>query len=186
MSKWESGMKGQGRIETARLVLRKPIAADAEAIFARYASDAEVTNFLSWRTHQSLADTLQFLAISDAEWDRWPAGPYLIESRTTGALLGSTGLAFETEAVAATGYVLARDAWGRGYATEALTAIVALSRNLGVRHLYALCHPANSASIRVLEKCGFACGERLPESEVFPNLSPGQRLDCLRYTHLTG
>src|SRR5262249_54999274 len=143
------------RIETARLVLRKPTPTDAEAIFERYSSDTEVTKYLGWPRHQSIEQTRQFLAFSEAEWGRWPAGPYLIESRDDRKLLGSTGLAFETPTVAITGYVLARDAWGRGYATEALTAIVTSASVLGVRRLYALCHPANRASIRVLEKCGF-------------------------------
>jgi RimJ/RimL family protein N-acetyltransferase len=55
-----------------------------------------------------------------------------------GNLLGGTGLAFETATVAATGYVLARDALGNGYATEALAAIVVVARDLGVERLYAL------------------------------------------------
>jgi hypothetical protein len=47
--------------------------------------------------------------LTDAEWQRWPAGPYLIENRESGRLLGGAGLAFETSFRAATGYVLARD-----------------------------------------------------------------------------
>jgi len=39
-------------------------------------------------------------------------------SPSTGSLLGSTGLEFETTTRAQTGYVLATDAWGRGYATK--------------------------------------------------------------------
>jgi RimJ/RimL family protein N-acetyltransferase len=55
-----------------------------------------------------------FLAFSEAEWNRWPAGPYLIECQGNRKLLGGTGLAFETPTVAATGYVIARNAWGHG------------------------------------------------------------------------
>jgi RimJ/RimL family protein N-acetyltransferase len=39
------------------------------------------------------------------------------ESRHDGSLLGGAGLAFETSERAMTGYVLARDVWGKGYAT---------------------------------------------------------------------
>ena len=176
-------MKAPEQIETARLVLRRPNPADAESIYARYASDPEVTRYLSWRRHASINDTREFLDFSAAEWERWPAGPYLIESRGELKLLGSTGLAFETNTVAATGYVLARDAWGCGYATEALSAMVVLAGNLQVQRLCASCHPANSASIRVLEKCGFRLEVRLQESNAFPNLGAGQRQDCLRYVH---
>jgi RimJ/RimL family protein N-acetyltransferase len=159
--------------------LRKPVAADADQIYKRYAADPEVTRFVGWPTHTSLEQTKAFLAYCDAEWDRWPAGAYLIEDRTGGRLLGSTGLAFETETTAVTGYVLARDAWGHGYATEALIAIVQLARNVGLRHLYALCHSEHQASIRVLEKCGFRLKHQLEYD--FPNLAGGCRATCVRY-----
>ena len=74
-------MKGQERIETARLVLRKPTLADAEAVFQRYASDREVTKFLSWRCHQSIEETRAFLEYNEQEWTQWASGAYLIESR---------------------------------------------------------------------------------------------------------
>jgi GNAT superfamily N-acetyltransferase len=55
-----------------------------------------------------------------------------------------------------TGYVLAKDAWGQGYATEALGAMVDVARRINLRRIYALCHPQHQASWRVLEKCGFS------------------------------
>ena len=108
------------RVETTRLVLRKPERGDAAAIFARYASDAKVTRWLAWPRHTTLQTTHAFLDFSDSEWLRWPVGPYLIESRQNRQVLGSTGLAFDTSDCAATGYVIAKDMWGNGYATEAL------------------------------------------------------------------
>jgi ribosomal-protein-alanine N-acetyltransferase len=180
------GMKGIERLETSRLVLRKPSPADAEAVLSRYAGDPEVTRFLSWPTHRTVEDTRAFLEYSDAEWTRWPAGPYLIESREGARLLGGTGLAFETPFRAATGYVLAREAWGLGYATEALQAIVALAGKLDVRRLYALCHPDHPASRRVLEKCGFSHEGRLRSFAEFPNLEPGRPGDVLCYALVFG
>jgi RimJ/RimL family protein N-acetyltransferase len=92
---------------------------------------------------------------SDAEWSKRPVGPYLIESRQDKTLLGCTGLVFETPDCAATGYVLAKDSWGQGYATEALSAVTEMARNAGILRLYALYHPENLVSERVLQKCGF-------------------------------
>jgi RimJ/RimL family protein N-acetyltransferase len=176
-------MKAPERIETARLVLRRPRAADAEAIFARYASDPDVTRLLSWPTHRTVADTRAFLEFSDGEWQRWPAGPYLIESHD-GRLLGSTGLGFETPLRASTGYVLARDAWGAGYATEALATLVGGVPDLGVQRLHALCHADHAASQRVLEKCGFTREALLRCHSEFPNLSPGRLEDVVSYSRL--
>jgi ribosomal-protein-alanine N-acetyltransferase len=175
-------MKGPERIETARLLLRRPVAADVAAIFDRYAGDPEVTRFLGWPRHQTSEDTRRFLTFSDIEWERWPAGPYLICSRADGELLGGTGLGFDTPVRASTGYVLTRSAWGQGYATEALTAMVDLARGIGVRRLYALCHPDHVASRRVLEKGGFTREGILRSYAEFPNLVPGELADVLCYS----
>jgi [ribosomal protein S5]-alanine N-acetyltransferase len=174
-------VKAPERIETSRLILRKPALADADAVFGRYASDPEVTRFLGWPRHRSVEDTRAFMQCSEAEWDRWPAGPYLIESRAAGVLLGSTGFSFETPYRAATGYVLAKDAWGAGVATEALGAIVVVSRGLELPRLYALCHTGHAASARVLEKCGFRCEGTLRRHSVFPNLDADEVCDVLCY-----
>ena len=159
-------------LTTARLVLRKPAASDAQAIFARYASDRVALRYIGWPAHESLDATRAFLAFSDAEWRRWPAGPYLICSRDSGVLLGGTGFAFESAERAATGYVLARDAWGKGFATEALRAVVEIAAPLGVARLTAICHVEHRASWRVLEKAGFVREATLPRHQVFPNLGP--------------
>jgi RimJ/RimL family protein N-acetyltransferase len=169
------------RIETARLILRKPTHSDAEAIFNRYASDPEVTRLLAWPRHHTLEATHAFLNFSDVEWASWPVGPYLVESRQDNVLLGGTGLSFETADCAATGYVFAKDSWGQGYATEALRAVVEIARKAGVCRLYALCHPANAPSIRVLEKCGFECEGIHSQCCKFPNLSEDALYDVLCY-----
>lgn len=173
-------MKAPERIETERLVLRRPAPADAPAIFTRYASDPEVTRFLGWPRHRGVDETRAFLEISDQEWERWPAGPYVLESRESGGLLGGSGFGFETAERASTGYVLARDAWGQGYATEALRAVVATSAGLGVKTLYALCHAEHVASRRVLEKCGFTRAGTRPIE--FPNLGMPGPSEAFCYT----
>jgi [ribosomal protein S5]-alanine N-acetyltransferase len=166
-------------VQTRRLLLRPPRIQDAAAIFARYASAPEVTRFLAWRRHQSIEETRAFARFSEGQWHRYGCGPYLIWSLDGETLLGSTGLSFETAVRAVTGYVLAQDAWGRGYATEALRAMIDVARRAGFRELDAACHTANLASAHVLEKCGFASIGTLPEQD-FPNLSP-PRAPALHY-----
>ena len=117
-------MKAKDLVETKRLILRPPSIEDASFIFERYAADPDVTRFLSWPQHQSLSDSEAFIQFSRESWEQWEAGPYLIWSRDRGRLLGSTGYTMRTPQLAVTGYVLARDAWGMGYATEALWAMV--------------------------------------------------------------
>ncbi len=169
--------------ETQRLVLRRPLATDMQAVFDRYAADAEVTKYMAFPRHTSLDDTRAFLAWSDAQWEQWGAGPLLLRSRADGRLLGGAGLVFETRCRAEAGYVLARDAWGQGYATEALTATLDLAVSMSLVRVSATCHPDNHASIRVLEKCGLECEGRLKRHTVFPNLSPDP-LDVLLYARI--
>jgi [ribosomal protein S5]-alanine N-acetyltransferase len=174
-------MNSPEQLKTTRLLLRRPRRADAEIIFTRYASDPGVTKFLSWPRHVSIEQTLAFLEYSDREWDRWPAGPYLIEDLKDARLLGSTGFAFDSPQRAMNGYVLAKDSWGFGYATEALRAIVQLAETLRIAELFALCHPDHSASYRVLEKCGFVRQRELVPAAQFPNLAGGSRARALHY-----
>jgi RimJ/RimL family protein N-acetyltransferase len=174
-------MKAPLSIQTARLSLRKPDLADVESIFRRYASDPIVTRYLSWPTHRSASDTEAFIAWDETEWQKWPAGSYLIFLREENRLLGSTGLTFKSPRHAVTGYVLAQDAWGVGYATEALNAMVELARQIGVHRLEAACHSDHAPSAHVLEKCGFKRQTTVRESFVFPNLNGEVRSDVLSY-----
>jgi [ribosomal protein S5]-alanine N-acetyltransferase len=168
--------------ETSRLILRRPGPEDAGEIFRAYASDAAVTRYLSWPTHSSIEDTERFIEFSELEWMRWGAGPYLIVLRESGSIIGGTGLAMETLQRASTGYVLAKSAWGRGYASESLRAIQGVASALGVVRLYALCHTTHHASARVLEKCGFAKEGILRRYCEFPNLDRGTPLDVFCYS----
>lgn len=176
-----TSLRAPGTLETERLVLRRPGAVDAPAVFARYAGDPAVTRYLGWRTHTSVTDTQIFLACCDTEWRQTGVGPYLIESRETGDLLGSASLRMVSSQQAAAGYVLARDAWGRGYATEALHAVRGLALRLGVLRVTATCHPDHRASVRVMQKCGFTREGVLRGHAQFPNLAPGVAGDVLCY-----
>ena len=158
-------------LHTPRLRLRPPRPHDAEAIFSRYAADAEVTRYLSWPRHRTLNDTRAFLEWSAAAWQRDGVGPYLIYREDD--LIGSTGLQCMAGERALTGYVLARDAWGQGYATEVLRGMMELAQTCGLRELEAICHARHRASQRVLEKCGFQPVR--DSNQPFPNLIPAMQ-----------
>jgi RimJ/RimL family protein N-acetyltransferase len=96
-------------------------------------------------------------------------------------LARSTGLAFERPDEAMTGYILAKDAWGKGYATEALEAMVDVARRISVERIHALCHPQHRASCRPLEKCGFSRDRSWSKQAEFPNLAPGTLQDVVCY-----
>lgn len=167
---------------TDRLILHRPSERDAEEIFERYAGDQEVTKYVGFRTHTSIEDTREFLLYSDAHWQQWPAGPLLIRLRENNKLIGSTGLSFETSYRAMTGYILAVDSWNKGYATEALTEIIEISKLAQLRRIYAICHTQQKASWRVLEKCRFEREGVLRSYTIFPNLSQNELQDVYCYS----
>lgn len=173
-------VKAPERLETARLLLRRPRPEDAAAVFA-YASDPEVTRYVGWPRHEELDATHEFLRLADEEWQRGPTGAYLIERRGAPGVLGGTGLHAASANAASTGYVLARSAWGHGLASEALAALVTLAERLGLERLEATVHPDHAASRRVLEKCGFRLEGPLPGGVRFPQLDALRPLPALGY-----
>jgi RimJ/RimL family protein N-acetyltransferase len=100
-------------------------------------------------------------------------------------VLGTTGLDVETPWRAATGYVLRRDAWGRGLATEVTVAMTRLADDLGMIRVHALCHPDNTASTRVLAKAGFLREGVLRRHTCFPNISLDEPQDVEIWARVT-
>jgi RimJ/RimL family protein N-acetyltransferase len=139
-------------LKTERLVLRPIGIADIDEFAALYA-DAEVTRFVG-----SL-DRLQAeerLALAEREWTERGYGMFAVRDCATKRFLGRVGLKYwpqfeETEI----GWVLRRDAWGRGYATEAGGACIDWGfGQFAVPYLTAMIRPENAASTRVAQRLG--------------------------------
>jgi RimJ/RimL family protein N-acetyltransferase len=141
-------------IQTARLLLRRNVPDDAKPIFDTYARDPEVTRFMTWQPHRSLEDTRGYLDYCDRVWAARTAFPWAVVRREDGTLIGGVEARVEGHRVEF-GYVIARAAWGRGYATEAARTVVALALAApAIQRVWAYVDCANAASARVLEKAG--------------------------------
>jgi RimJ/RimL family protein N-acetyltransferase len=143
-------------LTTERLQLRPFLLADREAIHAVYA-DPDVMRYVGHGAHRSLAETAAALRIYDDVLTRRGYSFLAVIERASGALIGDAGLhplggaGPDVEL----GYTLAREAWGRGYATELGRALVAHAFDvLQAPRVVAQVEPANEASRRVLEKLG--------------------------------
>jgi len=170
---------------TARLVARRPREDDAEAAFAAYAADPEVTRFLSWRWYHEVAPFREFLRGAIRIWESDAGGhfPWMLCLRDTGELIGSIGVSLDIHGVML-GYVLGRAYWGRGLATEAARYVVAWAlAQPPVYRVWAFCDVENPASARVLEKCGMAREAVLRRWHVCPTIGPEPR-DCLIYARV--
>jgi RimJ/RimL family protein N-acetyltransferase len=171
-------MKLPEYLDTERFRLRPPTELDAEQMFARYSQDAEVCRYMSWTPHQSIDDTMAYLRRVVKGNEEGSSADYLICSGESGELFGSVGgRLIDAQATCVQfGYCLARDAWGRGIATEASAAFVAaVMCEPTIWRVQAFCDVENRASARVLEKVGLTFEGTLRRYMVLPNLSDAPR-----------
>lgn len=138
-------------IETARLVLRPLVEADAGDLFA-IRGDPEAMRFWDWPADQEPTETLarvqDFLAKPDAHY--WSA------RRAGGTFIGLFDLSDCQDTTADLGFMIARRFWGQGFATEGARALVDEARRRHLVHLTARIHANNVASRRLLLRLGFA------------------------------
>jgi ribosomal-protein-alanine N-acetyltransferase len=168
-------------LETERLTLRPPTVADAPALFKRYTQDADVTRFLSWAPHTAVEQTELFLAEAERFWREGVKFPWALVNKEDQSLMGMIELRLDTGVEAdgrraEVGYVLARDAWGQGYMTEALQGVIAMALAPGkLTRIWAKCDVCNTASARVLERAGMVVEGQLRRHAVHPNLGSDPR-----------
>lgn len=167
--------------ETDRLRLRYPRLEDAEELFNKYTQDPEVTKYLIWAPHSSLAQTKEFLQNCLKRLEGGDAFPRVIEIKSNQELIGMIDLRIDKHR-ADFGYVLAKEYWGKGYATEALITVVEYALSLeGIYRVWAVCDLENISSARVMEKAGLEQEGILRNFIVHPGISPEPR-DCFCYS----
>lgn len=150
-------------IVTSRLRLRRSRPEDAETISA-YRTDPEVHRYQGWeRTDpDGVRGEIEEMA------NRAPGAPggwtqLSVEDRETGELVGDVGVspAEDEPGVIKIGYTMSPTFQGRGYATEAVGALVAYAfETLGADVVRAYASAENLPSIRVAEKVGMELIER--------------------------
>ncbi len=145
-------------IETRRLLLRPVESADIDALHVRR-NDPQVAAFQSWslpydrrRSEEIVRAVMAQSAPTSGEW--WML---TIVDSADGEIVGDLAIhpSWEGRSVEI-GYTLRRASWGSGFATEAVTGLVArLFDDRRLTRVHAMLHPDNTASARVLERTGF-------------------------------
>ena len=146
-------------LETERLLLRPFRMVDAQDVFA-YASRPELTEYLPWLTHRSIADSREYLRFVEERRRRGEPASWGMELREEGRIVGSCGFnSWEPgHARAEIGYCLSPDYRGLGLMPEAVRAVLKFGfEALELNRIAALCQVENVASERVLEKVGMRC-----------------------------
>lgn len=137
-------------LETARLRLRPGGPSDAEALHPAFA-DAELMRWWSNPPHASIEQTRADLAQSAPEWRRW-----IVTLKNDGQAVGFVAAGEKRQGnVSEIGYLLRREYWGTGIATEAVSRVIDQLFAEGQRRVFADTDPDNAPSRRLLEQLGF-------------------------------
>jgi RimJ/RimL family protein N-acetyltransferase len=148
-------------IETERLVLRKPRLEDAADLAVAYA-DPQTMRYIGDGSTATRDEVEQGIAQWLERWKSWGLSLCSLERREDGRVVGRAGFLRwdpETWEVGGTeteiGWLLAREHWGHGYATEAALALRDWAfADRGLTRLISLIHPDNLPSIRLAERAG--------------------------------
>ena len=174
-------MKPPELLETQRLLLRVPILDDTNAVFRKYAQDAEVTKYLVWRPHENIDETREFMQRCVQCWEDESAFPWVIIRKSDNELLGMIEMRIDGFR-ADFGYVIARQYWGNGYVPEvAKTVIEWTLKQESIFRVWVVCDLENPASARVMEKIGMQKEGILRRFVLHPNISSEPR-DCYCYS----
>ena len=142
-------------IETNRLIITKFTHDMAEAVHQN-SLDEDTRRFLPdevFETVEDAAETIDFL-MSQYEGTVGPfVYPVLLKDKTN---IGYVQAVSTESGIWEIGYHIAKQFTGKGYATEAVKAFLpVMAQKLNIKEVYGICLAENTASVRVLEKCGF-------------------------------
>ena len=153
------------RIETERLVIREYTMADLDKEHENNLNP-ELFKYMPFEPPTTTENTRQRIERMIQKQNQSPRTDYSVAVTLKGnmKLIGGCRLNKVSDIQGHIGYKLAKDYWGKGYATESAKALTHYGFNvLNLHRVYASVHPENAASIRVLEKVGMILEGRLRE-----------------------
>ena len=152
-------------LDATRLKLRPLTEADVPALFAIF-GDSEVMRYWSHPAMTDIAEAEALLRDIQHHAEAETLFQWGIARREDDVVIGTCTLCRidREHRRGELGYILRRDHWGRGFATEALTAVIHHAfETLGLHRLEADIDPRNPRSIRLVERLGFKAEGRLRE-----------------------
>ena len=148
---------GTKTIETDRLCLRKLSVNDAEAMYKNWASDSEVTKYLTWPPHESIETTKKLLSLWSKDYRKEDCYQWGIELKSIGEVIGTISVVGKKDEIDMVhiGYCIGRAWWHQGIMTEALSAIIDFFFNeVGCNRIESRHDINNPHSGDVMKKCG--------------------------------
>ncbi|MBV9817713.1 MAG: GNAT family N-acetyltransferase [Solirubrobacterales bacterium] len=172
---------GVPELRTPRILMRQFRQSDLDA-YAAMVADPEGARFLGPLLHREQA--WRGMAMHAGQWALRGYGSWAVQQRRDGSFLGRVGLWHpEGWPGIELGWILARPAWGHGYATEAAGLAMRWAwSTLGLPRLISLIDPDNLASVAVARRIGMSpageaeiCGHRVV---VYAVDAPGSDADA--------
>ena len=139
-------------LETERLLLRKLKHSDIDDIFAMR-RDTEIMRFIR-EPQIKRAESLKWINMISSFWESENIGYCAVIEKESNKLVGWCGLwhLSGTDEIEV-GYAIARNYWGKGYATEAAERCLQYGfKDLGLKKIAAVAFPENNASLKVMKK----------------------------------
>ncbi len=149
---------GTQQLETKRLILRRFRPEDAAAMFTNWASDDEVTKYLTWPTHSSV-EVSEYVtndwvnSYSNDDYYQWA----IVLKENSDEPIGSISMVSSNEnlSMAHIGYCIGRKWWHMGITSEAMNAVIDFFFDVvGVNRIESRHDPRNPYSGNVMKKCG--------------------------------
>lgn len=149
---------GTQKLETERLILRRFVCGDAEAMYKNWASDEEVTKYLTWPTHSGADVTKRVLEDWTKSYEKENYYMWAIVLKENGdEPIGSISAVHINEDISMIeiGYCIGRNWWNKGITSEALKALIDFFfKEVEANRIQARHDSKNSGSGKVMEKCG--------------------------------
>lgn len=149
--------QGTKKLETDRLILRKFVLEDADAMYNNWASADEVTKYLTWPSHENVEVTKYLLNDWIPRYNNCDYYNWAIELKETGDIIGNISVVQVNEYIkeASLGYCMGEKWWGKGIMPEAGKAVVNyLFKEIGFNRIEAQHDKNNPKSGRVMQKIG--------------------------------
>lgn len=141
-------------LETNRLILRPFEYSDATDMFEKWASDDEVTKYLTWNTHKSIDETNSIISLWINQYEKPERINFAIVLKDTLELIGGIDVVGYLDGIPVIGYVLSRKYWNNGYMSEACKKVVEFLFNKGYNKIRIDAVVENIASNKIIQKCG--------------------------------
>ena len=156
------------RLVGERVALRPPVLADLGG-FARLFADPEVMRYVAYGRPLTASEVEEWLGRMISRFEADGFGQFALTRRSDGALIGRAGLLphdpvtwrggalseLGPQAEIELGWMLARDFWGHGYATEAAVIVRDWAWNeLGLSRLISIIQVGNEPSVRLAVRLG--------------------------------